>query len=459
MPELPEVETVKNILINELINKEIKDVIIYRDKTIEGNVNDFILSVKNKKILDITRKGKFLIFHLSDDVIFLSHLRMEGKYFYYDNLDSSSKYPMVKFIFKDNTSLIYDDMRKFGTMILKNKNNYLSSAPLNNLGLEPFDFKEIDIKNLHKKLSKSNHPIKSLIMDQNNIAGLGNIYADEVLFLSKIHPLTKGKDISLTMLKDIINNSIIILNKAIKLGGSTIKSYHPSEGVDGLFATKLNVYGKKDEPCPICKERLIKTFVNGRGTTYCPRCQIDYSKPYTVGLTGKIGSGKSTFASLMKEKGYLYLDSDQIVHELYLDKKIQNKIIKLLKLDSFSVSNIKNQIFKDNKYKKILEDYIHPLVKNKIFDFIYSKDKKDKLIIEVPLLFESNLDFIFDDIVYLDINKENQIRNLKNRNADVTESIKLNNLNHENNKKKSSIIINNDDDISSLKNKIDKLFK
>ena len=459
MPELPEVETVKNILVNNLIGKTILDVTLYREKTIEGNPLEFVNTLKDKTIVDIKRKGKFLIFVLSDDIVFLSHLRMEGKYYYFDNTSSTTKYPMVKFTFKDNTSLIYDDMRKFGTMILKNTSNYLTSEPLSKLGLEPFDFKDSDIDALYNKFHKSNHYVKELIMDQSNISGLGNIYADEVLYLSKLHPLTKGKDLDKDDVKFIISNSVITLNKAIDLGGSTIKSYHPSEGVDGLFQTRLNVYGKVGEKCPTCGETLLKIRVGGRGTTYCPRCQKNKSKPYVVGVTGKVASGKSMVTSILKDKGYHALSADDVVHSLYSDKHIQNKIIQNLNFKEFDLRKIKETIIASPDKKKWLEDFIHPLVKETMINFIYSFNKEDRVVIEIPLLFESNSEFMCDDIVFVDVSKDKQVSNLHSRGQDESYISLNSSFKEEENKNRSTIVLSNNGSIVDLRNKIDKLFK
>jgi formamidopyrimidine-DNA glycosylase len=155
-------------------------------------------------------------------------------------------------------------------MKLLNKDSYMEDESLSKLGKEPFNMSGND---LFVKINKSNKPIKELILDQTNIAGLGNIYADEVLFLSNINPLVKGKDLNVNKCKEIVENSVIVLNKAIEAGGSTIRSYHSGNNVDGKFQNELNVYGKKGEKCPKCRSIIEKTVVGGRGTHYCPSCQ------------------------------------------------------------------------------------------------------------------------------------------------------------------------------------------
>ena len=234
--------------------------------------SEFKDKIKNQKIHDVNRIGKHLIFIL-DDYVLLSHLRMEGKYYLIDNneLDEKqNKHKIISFLLDDNKMLLYHDVRKFGKMKLLSKDNYMKDETLSKLGKEPFS---ISKEELFNKINKSNKPIKEIILDQTIMAGLGNIYADEVLFLSKLNPLKKGKDISLEMCQIIIDNSIVVLNKAIEAGGSTIRSYHSGNNVDGRFQNELNVYGKKGEKCPCCNSSIEKMAVGGRGTHYCPVCQ------------------------------------------------------------------------------------------------------------------------------------------------------------------------------------------
>ncbi|MDY0345513.1 MAG: DNA-formamidopyrimidine glycosylase, partial [Bacilli bacterium] len=229
MPELPEVETIKNILAQFVIGKTIKDIKVFNTNTIEGDYLAFIEQLKGKTISELSRVGKFIIFHFNESIVLLSHLRMEGKYFYHDYaLDTFEKHACVVFFFTDNTVLEYNDTRKFGLMQIVQSSVYLSVLPLSKLGPEPFDVK--DIKSLHQKLSKKSIPIKAVLLDQTFLAGLGNIYVDEVLYLTKIHPETPANRISKAQLKNIIEASVQVLNVAIQSGGSTIRSYHPSQG-------------------------------------------------------------------------------------------------------------------------------------------------------------------------------------------------------------------------------------
>ena len=205
-----------------------------------------------------------------DDYYLISHLRMEGKYFIKEPNENLSKHDHVTFTLNNKQELRYNDTRKFGKMHLVKKDE-LNITPIANLGLEPWD-ELLTPKYLKEKLNK-NKAIKTLLLDQSIITGIGNIYADEILFLSKINPETKGNKLTNKNMKDIIINTKIILEKAIKAGGTTIHSYTSVDGITGLFQQELLVHGRKSESCPNCQTEILKIVVNGRGTYYCPKCQ------------------------------------------------------------------------------------------------------------------------------------------------------------------------------------------
>lgn len=272
MPELPEVETVRRTLLKKILNKKIKKIeIFYPNIIVEPSIEEFKKILINQTIIDIKRKGKWLIFELNDYYL-LSHLRMEGKYILKNINDAIEKHEHVNFIFYDDTCLRYKDTRKFGKMYIYKKEEALDNKPLNELGLEPWDQK-LDVDYLKEKYKNKKLPIKTILLDQGIITGIGNIYADEILFLSKINPLKRCCDLDDKDLKNIIKNTQEILNKAILDGGTTIRTYESSEGVHGRFQQNLLVHNKDGELCSICNSKIIKIKVNGRGTYYCPKCQ------------------------------------------------------------------------------------------------------------------------------------------------------------------------------------------
>ena len=270
MPELPEVETVRMTLKKQIIGKKINDVKVLYNGIIATNLDDFKKNLINQEFIDIKRKGKYLIFELSDYYL-VSHLRMEGKYFIKKIDDEIMKHEHVIFTL-DNISLRYHDTRKFGKMYLVDKDKLYIDTPLVNIGKDPWD-NSLDVNYLKERYHSNKH-IKTLLLDQNIISGIGNIYADEILFKSKINPKRLGKDLSDNDLLNIINNTRDILKKSIEYGGTTIRSYTSSLGVIGHFQDYLMVHQRENKECQICKSIIIKTKVNGRGTYYCPKCQV-----------------------------------------------------------------------------------------------------------------------------------------------------------------------------------------
>lgn len=267
MPELPEVRTVAKVL-KKLINKKIKNIDIIYPKIISKDSLNLDLLI-NKSLKDINTLGKYLLFDY-EQYILISHLRMEGKYFIKTQDDSFEKHEHIIFNFEDNISLRYHDTRRFGRMTLIKKVDLHKVNSLKKLAPEPFTINKEDF---YQRINKKDVSIKTLLLDQTIINGLGNIYANEVLYVSKINPSRKGKDITLKEASTIIDSAIDILNLAIKEGGTTIKSYTSSLGVIGNYQQYLKVHKKENEPCTFCHMPIKKIKINGRSTYYCPKCQ------------------------------------------------------------------------------------------------------------------------------------------------------------------------------------------
>ena len=461
MPELPEVETVKNVLLPIVKGRKIHAIDVLRRSTIEGDPKEFCSNLHNQTFKDVTRIGKYLIFHLTNELVFISHLRMEGKYYELDEKNDNSKYARVVFHLDNGHKLCYDDSRCFGIMKISNESNYKKEEMIAKLGPEPFDVH--DVVSLMKKVKNVKKPIKSTLLDQTLMTGLGNIYVDEVLFASKIHPLTPANKISKQEWESIVNNSKIILNNAIKEGGSTIKSYHPGKDIDGNFQTRLKVYGKSGEPCPSCHKAILRFIkVGGRGTTFCPICQKKIGAPISVAITGKIASGKSLALEIFKSKDIPTLSSDYIVAELYKKEEIAQKIEKMfsIKFKSKEVDKdvLRNYLLTHPKDKKKLERFIHPLVAKEIKNFL-SNTKSPIKAVEVPLLFESKLDSLFDVIVVTDIKEDKQLKLLNDREKDKAFYLKeINKTNKiDENKNKASYLVLNDSSKKEFENQINKI--
>ncbi len=272
MPEKPEVITVIKNLQKMIIGKKITDCNVYWDNIIaEPSVVEFKNKILNQKILDITSRGKWIDIKLNNYDL-LIHLRMEGKFTFRNKDDALGKHEHVEFILDDNVSFRFHDVRKFGKMYLIDKNIVNDVKPLSDIGLEYYD-KNLTKEYLFESIHNKKLPIKTVLLDQGIIAGIGNIYDDEILFMSNIHPLKKANDVSINDCQKIIDNTRIVLEKAIKLGGTTIRSFTSSEGVHGLFQNELLVHGREGQNCYNCGTIIEKIKVGGRGTYYCPKCQ------------------------------------------------------------------------------------------------------------------------------------------------------------------------------------------
>ena len=448
MPELPEVETVKRVLLPIVKGRTITKIDINR-KTIVNNLKDeFISYYTNEKFLDITRIGKFLIFHLTNDKVLISHLRMEGKYIELLESDQDTKYARVVFHLDNNHKLCYDDSRSFGRMIINDEKHYKEEKELAKLGPEPFYVD--NVSNLINKTKKMSLPIKTALLSQELITGLGNIYVDEVLFASKIHPLTPAKLVTKDEWEKIIKESKRILNASIEAGGSTIKSYHPGKDIDGNFQTSLLAYGRNGQKCVVCHTNMRFIKVNGRGTTFCPHCQIKRGAPIKIAIVGKIASGKSAVLDVFKKQKYLALSSDQIVHKLYEDEKVQSAIIKKFKLkvqDNF-ITALTNRLKVKTQDLEKLEKYIHPLVRKEI-EKEFKNSKSSLLVAEVPLLFKAKMENMFDVIIGVDLDEKIQLERLQIRDQEKSAFLKrindVNNLFDEHRQDLDFVIFNNND--------------
>ena len=288
MPELPEVEVVKRSLARKVQNLIIQKVNI-KDSKLRYHIDkNKFRKITGLRIKKIERKSKFLLFFLSKNFIMMVHLGMTGKFFFVDrkntklktsfyyNIDykKEQKYDRVEFILNKNQKLIYNDVRKFGFIKLLSNKEYKDNFHLIHLGPEPLKntFNYTYFKNYIKGRSRV---IKDILMDQKFVSGLGNIYANEILFLSKVKPSRKVKNLKEFELKKIINFTKEVLKNAIELGGSSIKDFSSSNGKKGSFQQHFNVYGKKGATCSntTCKSIIVKSSISNRSTFFCDNCQ------------------------------------------------------------------------------------------------------------------------------------------------------------------------------------------
>jgi len=272
MPEKPEVLTVVKSLRPRLIGKTITDCHIYWDSIIaEPSVSLFQQNVCGEKIEKITTRGKWIVIFLTTKAL-LIHLRMEGKFFFRKIGEERDKHEHVVFTLNQEEEFRFHDVRKFGKMHLVDKKDVYRIAPLSALGYE-YDDLSLTKEYLYERFQRKKIPIKTALLDQSIIAGIGNIYDDEILFLSHIHPMRSTSKVTKEECQSLIDHTREVLEKAISLGGTTIKSFTSSEGVHGLFQNELFVHGKQKEACPKCGTFIEKVQIGGRGTYFCSKCQ------------------------------------------------------------------------------------------------------------------------------------------------------------------------------------------
>ncbi|WP_426452089.1 DNA-formamidopyrimidine glycosylase [Paenibacillus sp. S-38] len=273
MPELPEVETVRRTLNVLVAGKTIERVSVHLARIIQhpDDVERFKTLLEGETIQEVERRGKFLRIH-TDRFTLVSHLRMEGRYGVYDADDPLELHTHVVFHFTDGTELRYKDVRQFGTMHVYERGRDLEEKPLKKLGLEPLD-EAFTLEAFRSRIAGRKTKIKPLLLNQEYIVGIGNIYVDESLFLAGIHPEREADSLTKAETARLHEAIIRTLRDAVEAGGSSIKSFVNGQGEMGMFQHSFRVYGRKNEPCPNCGHAIEKTVVGGRGTHTCPKCQ------------------------------------------------------------------------------------------------------------------------------------------------------------------------------------------
>jgi len=273
MPELPEVETVRRGLEPNIKGKKINDIILRRKDIRIPIPEDLSESFSGNIIKSVGRRSKYLLLDAGLEDYLIIHLGMSGKLLYHaeENTDYL-KHDHVIINFEDKSSIVFNDARRFGLVTTANIAELGEHKLFKHLGPEPLtgDFTAEYLKN---KFKKKNVAIKQAIMDSKNLVGVGNIYAAESLFRSKINPITPANKVSFPKLKLLTENIKQVLEAAIESGGSTLRDYVRSDGDVGYFQHNFNVYGKENEPCLICATNIKRIVQQGRSTFYCPKCQ------------------------------------------------------------------------------------------------------------------------------------------------------------------------------------------
>jgi formamidopyrimidine-DNA glycosylase len=272
MPELPEIETIRRSLVHLITGKKIQQVTVRLARIIQKIPPEvFTHRLQGLSIESIGRRGKYLLIHIPPYTL-VSHLRMEGKYRMVKTGDPWEKHDHVEFRFTDGTALRYNDVRQFGTMDLVPQGDYRTIKGLATLGPEPID-EQFNGALLQERLERSrNTTIKSALLRQDRVAGLGNIYVDESLFRSGIHPERPVHTLQQEEYDRLASACKEVLLEGIAAGGASVRTYSSPES-RGSFQLQIQVYGKKGEPCPRCHHPIERIVIGGRGTHFCPICQ------------------------------------------------------------------------------------------------------------------------------------------------------------------------------------------
>jgi formamidopyrimidine-DNA glycosylase len=270
MPELPEVETVKEGIKIYLQGQRINQVVVHNPRLRMPVLANISQLCSGQMIHKVERRAKYLLIHL-DTGHLLIHLGMSGHLRIAQPEQPTKKHDHVILQLDNHLTLRYHDPRRFGLF------HYLSSNPLtssllNHLGPEPLT-DEFNGDYLYQQTRGKTQAIKSLIMNNKIVVGVGNIYAAESLFLAKIHPLSPAKTTSMKNCMDLAYYIKTVLKKAIKAGGTTLRDFYSSDGAPGYFSTSLQVYGRKNQPCFACAQPIENIMISGRQSAFCPQCQ------------------------------------------------------------------------------------------------------------------------------------------------------------------------------------------
>ena len=278
MPELPEVETISRQLNGLIVGKKIKEVKVKLSKIVKTSLADFRRVLTGAKIKSVGRRAKLLVMELGNAWTLLAHLKMTGQMIYATTdyglaSAAENKHTHVIFCFTDGSRLLFNDLRQFGYLKLVKTAELATFFIKEGFGPEPLDrnFLLADWEALLAKKPKAR--IKQFLMDPKIIAGIGNIYADEILFFSRVQPLRRAASLKKKEIKRIYSGIKKILPEAIKLKGTSANDYLDAFGRQGSFAQKLKVYGKEGQNCVKCKGKIARIKIGGRSAHFCPACQ------------------------------------------------------------------------------------------------------------------------------------------------------------------------------------------
>lgn len=273
MPELPEVETIRRGLAAVLPSRVICDVTVnYCGSIKTPDAQSFRTGLAGRMVTGTGRRGKYLFLHLDDGSTMVIHLRMTGRLVFSEVTLPADKHTHIIFHFEDGSSLYFNDVRKFGTIWWMPDQRLTEISGLSSLGPEPLSA-DFHFPYLNSEVEKRTIGIKSLLLNQTFIAGLGNIYADEILHRSCILPEHQSRSLSREERLALFQAIRDVLAEAIEWRGTTMNDYRDAAGISGSFQNKLRVYQRTNQECPRCGNMICRKVVAGRGTHFCPHCQ------------------------------------------------------------------------------------------------------------------------------------------------------------------------------------------
>lgn len=274
MPELAEVEVISRQIEGQIKEKKITACEILLPRMIRNaSAEEFTSMVLGNTVVSFARRGKYMICHFSSGAVMIIHLRMTGRLIFVKKGETIlEKYPRIIFTFNDESQLIFGDTRTLGGITIYPNDNAIDDAGFLKLGIEPLS-SQFTGRLCYNLTRKSKKPIKAFLLDQQYIAGLGNIYADEALFLSGIRPTRVTHTITKEEAYRLHKVIRSILRKSIQNGGTTFRDYRDGAGAQGINQNFLFVYGRKGQPCRKCGNTLLSTTLAGRTTVFCEHCQ------------------------------------------------------------------------------------------------------------------------------------------------------------------------------------------
>jgi formamidopyrimidine-DNA glycosylase len=272
MPELPEVETIARQLAPRLVGVRIGEIQIERPDLLRESPKSFKAGLEREEFVGVTRRGKNLVFRITGPQVLLVNLGMTGQFLHQSAGGSPQPPPHrgLTFHLLPEGRLHYADVRRFGRILRLSPSEWDRES--RRLGPEPLDSR-LTGEFLLERTSKSRSPIRSWLLDQTRLAGIGNIYANEALFRAGVHPARPANSLSRIEVSRLLQSVRGVLEEAIRARGTTLRDYRTAEGSEGNFGPRLQVYGREGSPCPVCGASVVRFVLSNRSTFFCPKCQ------------------------------------------------------------------------------------------------------------------------------------------------------------------------------------------